>query len=128
MAGNATRSIARQQGRLAETSALDFLKRKGLKLLARNYHCRHGEIDLIMSDAAVVVMIEVRLRKSNRYASAALSVDYHKQSRLTKAAASFLARNPAYADSTVRFDVVGYDTVQDNECELQWVQDAFRPG
>lgn len=128
MAGNAARSLAQQQGRLAESKALKYLQKNGLKLLVRNYHCRHGEIDLIMRDATGIVVVEVRHRKSNRFASAALSVDHHKQSRLTKAAAFFLARHPAYADSTLRFDVIGFDKMQDNECKLQWIQDAFRPG
>ena len=51
------------RGQLAEQQACVFLQTKGLRLLARNYYCAFGEIDLIMRDCSDVVFVEVRKRK-----------------------------------------------------------------
>ena len=48
-------------GLLAENLAASYLIEQGLKLLVKNYHCRFGEIDLIMQDKNTLVFIEVRL-------------------------------------------------------------------
>jgi putative endonuclease len=44
---------------------------RGLKLVTQNYHCRFGEIDLIMKDGKTLVFVEVRLRSNNQFGSAA---------------------------------------------------------
>ncbi|MCH8336995.1 MAG: YraN family protein [Proteobacteria bacterium] len=110
-----------------ENQALEHLLSSGLKLLTENFRCRMGEIDLVMLDQDCLVFVEVRYRKSNRFASAACSVDRHKQCKLARAAAMFLGRHPQYCDHSVRFDVVAFDATPDNQCTLQWLQDAFRP-
>ncbi len=110
-----------------EHQALEHLSSSGLKLLTENFRCRMGEIDLVMLDQDCLVFVEVRYRKSNRFASAACSVDRHKQRKLARAAAMFLGRHPQYRDHVVRFDVVAFDATPDNQCTLQWLQDAFRP-
>lgn len=110
-----------------ENQALEYLSSSGLKLLTENFRCRMGEIDLVMLDQDCLVFVEVRYRKSNRFASAACSIDRHKQRRLARAAAMFLGRHPQYRDHVVRFDVVAFDATPDNQCTLQWLQDAFRP-
>ena len=110
-----------------ENQALEHLSSSGLKLLTENFRCRMGEIDLVMLDQDCLVFVEVRYRKSNRFASAACSIDRHKQRRLARTAAMFLGRHPQYRDHVVRFDVVAFDATPDNQCTLQWLQDAFRP-
>jgi putative endonuclease len=57
----------RQQGQRWEQVAEKMLRRRGLRPVARNYHCRCGEIDLIMLDTSVLVFVEVRYRHSDRY-------------------------------------------------------------
>ena len=79
MARNVTRSVVR--GREAERQALKYLQRRGLKLLKRNFLCRHGEIDLVMLHAGVLVFVEVRARTPGRFGSGMDSVDCHKQAR-----------------------------------------------
>ena len=127
MAGNSAATIAQQLGRNAENKALRFLKQNGLRLITKNYHCRMGEMDLLMREGNCLVIVEVRYRKNNRYASAAISVDRHKQAKLARTAAFFLAQHREYCDFSVRFDVVAFNQVHDVECELQWLKDAFRP-
>ena len=49
-----------QKGKTAEDQACDYLQRKGLRLIEKNYTCRLGEIDLIMEDKHHIVFVEVR--------------------------------------------------------------------
>ena len=110
-----------------ENIALEHLSSSGLEPVTRNFRCRMGEIDLVMQDQECLVFVEVRYRKTNRFSSAASSVDSHKQRKIIRAAAAFLSRHPEYCDHPVRFDVVAFDAVSDNQCTLQWLKDAFRP-
>jgi len=114
-------------GNECEKLALAYLRRRGLRLVCRNFRCRFGEIDLVMRDDAVLVVVEVRYRRPGQYASAAMSVDAGKQRRLVLAGSMFLAGAPEYADSPVRFDVVALDGSSHQESKIQWLRDAFRP-
>jgi putative endonuclease len=55
----------------AEKLAVTFLIERGLKLVTQNYHCRFGEIDLIMKDGKTLVLVEVRLRSKHQFGIAA---------------------------------------------------------
>lgn len=125
MARNTAGSV--EKGRHAEDLALKYLLRQGLTLIERNFHCRTGEIDLVMAAADLLVIAEVRYRTPSRFGSGLESVDQHKKKRLIRAAATFLARNPRYANHCMRFDVIAIDQVPGSECKLQWTRDAFRP-
>lgn len=120
-------STTRTVGNEAEQIALDFLLARNLELVVRNFHCRVGEIDLVMRHQDCLVFVEVRYRRPNRFASAAVSVDNHKQRKLAKAAAFFLGRYRQYGGCPVRFDVIALDGLSGARSELQWLQDAFRP-
>lgn len=116
------------RGRLAERRALQHLLDHGLTLLTKNFQSRFGEIDLVMQhdsdvDRGSIVFVEVRYRHQQGFASAAESVDRHKQGRLTRAAMYYITRNPRVANDPMRFDVVAID-----DGEITWIQDAFRPG
>jgi len=113
-------------GRKAENLALDHLKAAGLEEIATNFRCRMGEVDLVMKDGDCVVFAEVRFRNQNRFASAAGSVDHHKQRKIIRTAAAFLGRHAQYSGCAVRFDVVGLDQSGD-QTSLTWIRDAFRP-
>ena len=120
-------SNPRTVGGQAEQIALDYLLARDLKLVAKNFHCRVGEIDLIMLDGTCLVFIEVRYRRPNRFASAALSVDSRKQKKLIRAAAFFLCRHSHLANHVARFDIVALDGPSELRSTIQWLQDAFRP-
>jgi len=113
-----------RQGRLAEDLACRFLQGRGLALVARNYSCRRGEIDLVMRDGACTVFVEVRYRGSARFGSAAETVDRRKQSRLIATAQHYLQRHRAAASAPCRFDVVAVSPGAPGP-ELQWIRDAF---
>ena len=75
-------------GAWGELQAAEYLKKKRYKLLASGYRCRFGEIDLIASNRKYLVFVEVKLRKSARFANAFEYVDSRKQDRL-RTTASF---------------------------------------
>ncbi len=110
-------------GGAAERLASEHLARHGLTIVARNYRCRGGEIDLICSDHGTLVFVEVRLRSSQRFGGAAASIDGLKQARLLLAARHYLARHGSGSDCPCRFDVVLLDRLQPDR--LEWIRDAF---
>jgi putative endonuclease len=102
-----------------EQIACRYLEGQGLRLLARNHRCRHGEIDLVMRDADTLVFVEVRYRRSRYYGTAAESVDAYKQRRLTAAAGHYLQGHPS--PLPCRFDVVAIESGD----AIDWIRDAF---
>lgn len=109
-----------------EQRAEFFLERQGLKIIARNFSCRCGEIDLIAGHGQAIVFIEVRARGNPRYATAAASVDYRKQQRLLRTAQMFLQRHKKFANQPCRFDVITFEPRQSNQnVTPQWIRGAF---
>ena len=104
-----TRGQLRARGAAGEALAARHLEQLGLRIVARNVHLRHAELDLIALDGTALVIVEVRLRSSDRFGSAAASVDRRKQLRVARAAAELLARGGLPRFSRVRFDVVAID-------------------
>ena len=95
---------SRLLGRWGEDRAAEYLRDKGYCILAANWKCRFGEIDLVAGDGTCLCFVEVKLRKSAAYGSAAEFVDRRKQSRLRATAELWLMRHPT--DLQPRFDVV----------------------
>ena len=91
-------------GREGEAKAADYLRRKKYEVMGANYRCRFGELDLIAKKRELVVFVEVKLRKNDRFGAAADAVTLSKQEKLRKAAASWLASHDC--DAPARFDVI----------------------
>lgn len=115
----------RSRGASAEQLAERWLIEQGLTLVTRNYHCRMGEIDLIMRHRACLVFVEVRWRSGSGFGSASASVTRNKQQRLIRAARHYLARHPQAADLDCRFDVVGMAPGAAGRPDFEWIQHAF---
>ena len=111
-------------GNAFEQRACAELERAGLKLLARNYTTRYGELDLVMLERNTVVFVEVRYRRHATHGDAAASVTASKQSKLSKAAACWLASQPGRAGADCRFDVITYDGSAEN-AHSSWLRGAF---
>jgi putative endonuclease len=114
-----------ERGRLWESRAAAFLEQQGLKLLARGYRCRLGELDLVMRDGPLIVVVEVRARSAAAYCSAAESIGPHKRRRIIQATRHLLMRHAAWQAAPIRFDVVAFDAIDDVEPRLRWIQNAF---
>ncbi len=113
---------AANRGEAAEQAALHYLQQQGLRLIARNYRCRQGEIDLIMADGNQLAFIEVRYRKSSLFGSAAESVTITKQRRIAAAASHYLVTSGQ--NMSCRFDVVALSGDQGEK--IEWIQNAFQ--
>ena len=116
-------------GRRAEDLALRYLEGAGLLLLTRNYRCRGGEIDLVMLDAATraLVLVEVRSRSRADFGSAAATIGFGKQRRLTLAARHLLLSHRELRPLRARFDVVAIDPSAGagSEPTVTWIRGAF---
>lgn len=117
----------RQQiGRDAEAAAARFLEARNLRILARNYRCRSGEIDIIAQDPqGVIVIAEVRLRADARFGGAAASVDWKKQRRIQRATCHLLSRQPALGRHAMRFDVLDLAPDGAGGHRIEWIRHAF---
>ena len=113
-------------GAWGEALAAEFLRKKRYKLVAANYRCRFGEIDLIVSNRTYLVFVEVKLRKSDKFASAAEFVDIRKQSRLRTTASLYLSEHPTNLQP--RFDVIEIyapDGTATEHPQIHHMEDAF---
>lgn len=117
----------RAAGAIFEERACTELQRAGLKLLARNYTTRYGELDLVMLDRDTVVFVEVRHRFRASHGGAVNSVTASKRERLIATAQLWLASHPGHAHRNCRFDVICYDGSTDNAHMTHWrgAFDAF---
>ncbi len=120
--------MSRNSGQQAEQIACDYLQQQGLQLITQNYHCRRGEIDLIMLDADTLVFVEVRARRSDRFGSALESITADKKSRIVATAQQYLQQNRS--QQNCRFDVIAVriQTTEDNQSHQvsDWIRDAFQ--
>lgn len=114
------------QGEDAEAACYRYLKSRGLKLVAKNFSCRFGEIDIIMLDKKTLVFVEVRFRKNTAFGGALESVTTAKQNKLRNTAELYLQQNIQYENA--RFDVVSMSknnqTNKHQYC-FDWITNAF---
>src|SRR6266545_1304831 len=111
-------------GRRAEALACDRLAAAGLVMVARNWRCRHGEIDLVATAPGLVVFCEVKARRSSAYGTPAAAVTARKQTRLRALAAAWLATT-AHPPSRVRFDVIAVTWPQGSVPLVEHLEGAF---
>lgn len=90
-------------GRWGESLVAEELRRRGCRVVASGYRTRFGEIDLIAEDGPYLLFVEVKLRRSDRFAPGRASVDRGKQARIRTTAELYLAQNPT--ERQPRFDV-----------------------
>jgi putative endonuclease len=114
----------RDTGAAWENAALAHLTHAGLRLLTRNFTCRHGELDLVMRETDCVVFVEVRYRGSRGRGDGAASVGAGKRAKLVRAAQVYLLAHPRLAAAPCRFDVIGCGgTLQ--QPQIEWIRSAF---
>jgi putative endonuclease len=106
-------------GARAEDLCARLLQGAGLRVLARNWRCRHGEIDLIAQEGGTLVFAEVRMRSGPGFGGAAESVTAAKRDRLLAAARLYLSRR---RETPTRFDVF---LVDGSAGKVQWIRNAF---
>ncbi len=114
-----------EKGRRGEDEAVRVLKKRGYKILERNFRARFGEIDIIARHGDTVVFVEVKARsdKTAGFGTPAEAVGRKKQDRIIKTAHEWL-RKDKKKDRAVRFDVVEV-VMGDDGFETNVIEDAF---
>jgi len=115
----------RALGREGEAAARIFLERRGVRIVAENFTCPAGEIDLIGRERDTLLFIEVKTRSSDAFGPAQLAVHLRKQRQIVRAAQWYLAerRTP---DAACRFDVLAVNVHSEDEPpQIEWVRNAF---
>jgi putative endonuclease len=92
-------------GREGEKRALTLLRGRGYKILARNYRCRHGEIDIVAFEGGEYVFVEVKARSGDAMGSALDAVTKAKQRKMARVAEQYLIERKL-TGRPCRFDVV----------------------
>ena len=114
-------------GRWGEELAAEYLRKKKYTIVAANYRCRLGEIDLIAENRKFLVFIEVKLRKDNHFAEAMEFVDAGKQERLKSTALLYLSEHET--EKPARFDVIEIyapEGLQTKNPNIKHLEDAFQ--
>ncbi len=93
-------------GRYGENLAADYLRRQGMDILARNWRCATGELDIIARDRSSLVICEVKTRRSTAFGSPAEAVGPRKLRRLRELTLRWLDEQQMYVPQ-IRFDVIG---------------------
>ncbi|MFC4768682.1 YraN family protein [Effusibacillus consociatus] len=115
----------KERGRLGEAIARQYLETKGWQILAVNWRCRIGEIDIVAEDGTCTVFVEVRTRSSTRFGTAVESVDWRKQRKVRQVAAAFLTANKV-CTSRFRFDMISIQVYENGQDPvLEHIQNAF---
>ncbi|MGH7771194.1 MAG: YraN family protein [Candidatus Binatia bacterium] len=110
-------------GKEGELIAERYLKRKGYKLVERNYRCPVGEMDLIALDRRVIVFVEVKTRSDDRFGPPLESVHRRKQEKMIKTALFFLSQRRLH-HREARFDVIGISFAA-QEPMVEHIENAF---
>jgi putative endonuclease len=120
MTANNAKQVLGKEGELV---AERFLKKKGYKLVERNYRCAAGEIDLIVLDRRVIVFVEVKTRTGHGFGTPLEAVEFRKQRKMIRAAQYFLSAKGLH-QREARFDVVGISWPQ-REPVVEHIENAF---
>ncbi|MBS0285741.1 MAG: YraN family protein [Proteobacteria bacterium] len=117
-------SPTQSKGHFAETLALEYLQKNGLKYITRQFSCKMGEIDLIMQDINEVVFVEVRSLTNPQYGEPFETITYGKQRKILRTARYFLHCYPWTNEYSARIDVVSISGNQLNP-KITWIPNAF---
>ena len=111
-------------GRWGEGQAAEYLRKKGYTLLASQWRCRFGELDLVArSKRGIICFVEVKLRSSGAIGLPREFVDERKRQRLRTAAAAWLSQHEV--DAPARFDVAEVYAESDGTLRVEYLENAF---
>ncbi|MFT4926764.1 MAG: putative endonuclease [Phenylobacterium sp.] len=115
------RWLSRDIGQINEDIARQYLIKQGLRFIVANYHCRYGELDLIMADHTVLVFVEVKFRRNHSHGGAAAAVNHSKQRKLIKTAQWYMQQQ-GLSNNVTRFDVIA---IEGDDSQIRWIKNAF---
>lgn len=113
-------------GRWGETLVAEDLRKKGWTVVARNFRCRMGELDIVVKNEQYLAFVEVKLRKNARFGAACEAVTLAKQRKLRAAAEYYLIGHPTKLQP--RFDVAevyASQGVYTDKPDIYYIENAF---
>ncbi|OEU62619.1 MAG: YraN family protein [Desulfuromonadales bacterium C00003094] len=110
-------------GKWGEEQAARFLRRSGMKIVARNLSTPVGEIDIIARKGKILIFAEVKTRRSSAYGAPQEAVGAAKQRQILRAASWYL-NDQGWQDLQPRFDVLAVQVV-DDQAQIEHITDAF---
>jgi putative endonuclease len=110
-------------GDLGESLAAEFLTAAGYAVIARNWRCSEGEIDIIALDGSTVVVCEVKTRSSTRHGTPLEAITPAKAARLYRLAAAWRRAHQVYA-RPMRIDVVTVLRGSDGQPQIEHLKDV----
>lgn len=115
----------RAVGTLAEEAAVQYLAENGYRIIARNWYCSTGELDIIAEDLNQLVIVEVRSkREGSKYGTALEAITPSKVKQVRKTASYYLYKT-GNNGANVRFDVIAITTNDDGTSQINHIEDAF---
>ena len=118
------RAAGPRPGAVGETLACRHLESRGLVVVARNFRCRSGEVDVVARDGETTVFVEVKERTGVTHGEASEAVTFGKRRRIVRAARLYAATR-GLSESPLRFDVVGIDWADDGRPRIRHDVGAF---
>ena len=112
----------RELGSWGEERAAQYLRRRGYKILARNYSCRGGEIDVIASRGKYVAFVEVKLRREGGLTRPEEAMTPAKGRALLRAANCYIETCGVMLDCQI--DLIAVEYAPDGSTEVRYVPDA----
>jgi putative endonuclease len=110
-------------GKRGEDIACAYLKRRGYRIVERNYKCPLGELDIVAKDGDAIVFVEVKSRKSEEFGDPQLAVGLEKQKKVSRISLTYLKEKHLYP-CNARFDVVAIKMLPDG-ITIELIQNAF---
>lgn len=115
---------SKELGKKGEAIAADYLIKNGYKVLHRNWHFSHKELDIVASKDNVLVVVEVKTRWTNYWEEPKESVRRKKQRFIIEAAEEYVQKYNINTDT--QFDIISI-VLKDESYELEHIPDAFQP-
>lgn len=113
-------------GASKETLAINYLQQNGYRLWERNFHCREGEIDLVMNRDTLIVFVEVKSRSTKNFGMPYEAVTPAKRRKIIRAADRYLYERGLLDGWDIRYDIVSI-LAPKNQCpQIEHIEDAFR--
>lgn len=111
-------------GKEGEELAAEFLIKNGFKIIERNYHYGHGEIDIIADDNGVTVFIEVKTRLNLEFGEPEYAINQKKINQIKKIAELYLF-DKGIEEVNCRFDVVSIVLEKNSKSHITYYKNAF---
>jgi putative endonuclease len=112
-------------GKMGEELACAALKKKGYRIIEKNYRCRHGEIDIVARQKDSLVFIEVRSKMSKSFGLPEESITLQKRQKLISTALEYLNDHRSLPENwRIDFVAIEFDPVQGKACRIEIVENV----